>query len=404
MTTVESARATTAGTEPAPGPDAVPLRRWLALVAVAVGTFAMVTAEQLPMGLLTPIGGAFDVSEGVAGLMVTVPGLVASAAAPLLPVLIGRRDRRTVLIALLGLMAAANLLSVTAPDFVVLLGARFLIGISIGGFWALAAGIAVRMVPDAFVGRATAITFGGATAANVLGVPAGTLIGEFSGWQTAFATVGGLGLLVVAALFVLLPAMPATEPVRLATLAAQLRNPAVRAGVLTTFLLVGGHFAAFTFVSPILQDVSGISPGMVGPLLLAFGVAGIAGNFLVGAAVGRDIRSIVMAIGLALAVILALFPLVGTAPVGGAALLIGWGLAFGGVPVSVQTWILRSAPRDTEAATALNTSVFNLAIALGALGGGLIVDAATLTTALWTGAGIGLLTTLTVWYARRTTL
>ncbi|MER7001018.1 MFS transporter [Streptomyces sp. NPDC000410] len=403
MTTVEPVRAGDAGPAPTSGPGlsaAVPLRRWLALVAVAVGTFSMVTAEQLPMGLLTPIGGAFDISEGTAGLMVTVPGLVASATAPLLPVLIRRGDRRTVLIALLGLMAAANLLSVLAPNFAVLLASRFLIGVSIGGFWALAAGIAVRMVPAEHVGRATAITFGGATAANVLGVPAGTLIGEFSSWRVAFATVGGLGLLVVAALLFLLPSLPASDPVRLRTLAAQFRNRAVRTGVLTTFLLVGGHFAAFTFVSPVLQDVSGIGRSMVGPLLLVFGVAGILGNFLAGAVVGRDVRRVVMAIGLLLAAILALFPLVGTSPVGGIVLLIGWGLAFGGVPVSVQTWILQSAPREAEAATALNASVFNLAIAIGALFGGILVDAATLTTALWVGAAVGLLTTLTVWRTR----
>ncbi|MEV6978322.1 MFS transporter [Kitasatospora sp. NPDC093806] len=407
MTTVEPAPGIDTGPAPTPGSApstpsaAVPLRRWLALAAVAVGTFAMVTAEQLPMGLLTPIGGAFDVSEGTAGLMVTVPGLVASAAAPLLPVLIRRADRRAVLIALLGLMAAANLLSVLAPNFGVLLASRFLVGISIGGFWALAAGIAVRMVPAEFVGRATAITFGGATAANVLGVPAGTLIGEFSSWRTAFATVGGLGLLVVLALLVLLPSLPAGDPVRLRTLAEQFRNRAVRAGVLTTFLLVGGHFAAFTFVSPVLQDVSGISQGMVGPLLLVFGAAGILGNFLAGAVVGRDVRRVVMAIGLLLAGILALFPLIGTSVAGGVTLLVGWGLAFGGVPVSVQTWILQSAPREAaEAATALNTSVFNLAIALGAFFGGLVVNAAGLTATLWVGAAVGLVTALTVWRTR----
>ncbi|MDI2131117.1 MFS transporter [Yinghuangia seranimata] len=404
MTILDADAASASGVAPtpraSPGPEPVPRRTWFGVVAVAVGTFAMVTVEQLPMGLLTSIGDGLSVSEGTAGLMVTVPGLVASAAAPLLPVAIGRLDRRTVLIGLLTLMVAANVVSVLAPNFAVLLISRFLVGISIGGFWALAAGIAVRMVPAEHVPKATAITFGGATAANVLGVPAGTLIGEFASWRVAFAVVGGLGLLVVGALRLLLPPLPADEPVRLSALAAQFRNPTVRTGVLATFLLVSGHFAAFTFVSPILQDVSGIGEGLVGPLLLGFGAAGIAGNFLIGGLAGRDARKAIIVISLLLAAILALFPVLGTTAVGGVVLLIAWGLAFGGVPVSVQTWILQSAPGETEPATALNTSVFNLAIALGALFGGLVVNASSVTVALGVGAAVAVLTSVAVRSAR----
>ncbi|MGV9771631.1 MFS transporter [Streptosporangium sp. NPDC003464] len=374
----------------------MPLRRWFAVASVAVGTFSVVTAEQLPVGLLTSVGGALEVSEGTAGLMVTVPGLVASATAPVLPVAIGRLDRRVVLLGLIALMVVANLMSALAPNFAVLLASRLLVGISIGGFWALAAGIAVRMVPDRYVPQATAIAFGGATAANVLGIPAGTLIGELTDWRIAFAVLGGLGLLVVVALLLLLPQMPPAQPVRLRTLAEQFRNPVVRSGVLATFLLVSGHFAAFTFISPIMQTVSGVDQSMIGPALLAFGVAGIAGNFVTGAAAGRDIRATLIAISVLLAVVLALFPIAGGNPVGGVALLILWGLAFGGVPVGVQTWILKAAPGSTEAATALNTSVFNLAIALGALFGGLVADHVVLTAVLWFGAALSVLTSLAV--------
>ncbi|MFC6933191.1 MFS transporter [Actinomadura yumaensis] len=288
--------------------DRVSPKRWFAVVAVAVGTFSVVTAEQLPVGLLTSIGHALGVSEGTAGLMVTVPGLVASATAPLLPVLIGRLDRRLVLLALITLMVAANVLSFAAPNFPVLVVSRFLVGISIGGFWSLAAGLAVRMVPERYVPRATTIAFGGATAANVLGVPAGTLIGGLTDWRIAFLSLAGLGLAVVAALVLLLPPLPATEPVRLRALPEQFRNPVVRTGVLATGLLVGGHMAAFTFISPILQNVSGIGEKAVGPLLLAFGAAGIVGTFVTGALAGRRVRTAIITVSLALAAILALFP------------------------------------------------------------------------------------------------
>lgn len=376
--------------------EKVPLRRWFAVAAVALGTFAVVTSEQLPVGLLTSVSGALGVSPGTAGLMVTVPGLVASATAPILPVAIGRLDRRLVLLGLISLMVAANVLAAFAPNFGLLLAARFLVGIAIGGFWALAAGIAVRMVPAKYVPQATAIAFGGATAANVLGIPAGTLIGELTDWRIAFGLLGGLGLLVVVALLWLLPAMPATEPVRLRTLGEQFRNPVVRAGVLVTFLMVSGHFAAFTFVSPILQDVSGIDKAMVGPALLAFGVAGIIGNFLTGAAAGRNIRVTLIVISTLLAAVLALVALVGGTPVTGVVLLVVWGLAFGGIPVGVQTWILQAAPGSTEAATALNTAMFNLAIALGALFGGIIADNVVLSAVLWFGAGLSVLASLVV--------
>ncbi|MFE9581227.1 MFS transporter [Nocardia sp. NPDC006044] len=379
-----------------PNAGKVPLRRWFAVSAVALGTFAVVTSEQLPVGLLTSVGGALGVSPGTAGLMVTVPGLVASATAPILPVAIGRLDRRVVLLGLISLVVAANVLAAFAPNFGLLLAARFLVGIAIGGFWALAAGIAVRMVPAKYVPQATAIAFGGATAANVLGIPAGTLIGELTDWRIAFGLLGGLGLLVVVALLWLLPAMPATEPVRLRTLGEQFRNPVVRAGVLVTFLMVSGHFAAFTFVSPILQDLSGIDKAMVGPALLAFGVAGIIGNFLTGAAAGRNIRVTLIVISTLLAAVLALVALIGGTPVTGVILLVVWGLAFGGIPVGVQTWILQAAPGSTEAATALNTAMFNLAIALGALFGGIIADNVVLSAVLWFGAGLSVLASVVV--------
>jgi predicted MFS family arabinose efflux permease len=372
------------------------VRRWVAVAAVAVGTFLLVTAEQLPVGLLTPVGMDLRVTDGVAGLMVTVPGIVAAVAAPLVPVLVGRLDRRVLLGGLMALMTLANAVSALAPTYPVLLASRVLVGVAIGGFWAVAGGLATRLVPEQDVPRATAVIFGGVAAANVLGVPIGTLLGGLAGWRVAFGALGALAVVVLVALLALLPPLVADRPVRPGVLLAQLRNPAVATGILVTLMVVTGHFAAYTFVSPVLQDRVGIPVALVGPLLLGFGAAGIVGNFVAGAAVARRLRRTVLGIVLALTLVLALYPLLGTGVLGGTALLLLWGLAYGGVSVSLQSWMIAAAPRAVEAATALWVSVFNLAIGLGALVGGLVVDRTALVGVLWLAAALFLVSAVAV--------
>ncbi|MFB4266603.1 MFS transporter [Nonomuraea sp. GTA35] len=381
-------------------PDAPARSHWPAVVTVTVATFLVVTAEQLPIGLLTSVGSALSVSEGTAGLMVTLPSLVAAVAAPVVPVLVGRMDRRLLLIGLVALTALAGLASALAPTYPLLLAARAVVGVAIGGFWAVAGGLAVRLVPAAHVPRATAVIFGGVGAANVLGVPIGAVIGELAGWRVAFGALGGVGLVALVALLAVLPPLTAAQPVALRHLAEQLRNPGVRAGVVATFLVVIGHFAAYTYVSPVLQDLSGIGAQLVGPLLFAFGLAGIAGNFVAGAAVARRPHRTVLVIVAALALTVLLFPLVGTGPAGGIVLLGVWGLAFGGVSVSLQTWMIKAAPRAVEAASALWVAVFNLAIGLGSLVGGTIVNAVALRGDLWAAGGLLALAGVAVWSAR----
>ncbi len=390
--------------DPRPASDSaerVALRGWLATGAVAVGTFLVVTVEQLPTGLLPLIAGGLRVPEARVGLLVTVSGLVAAAAAVVLPVLIGRLERRQALVGLISLTVASSVLSAMSPSFPVLLAARFLAGISIGGFWALAAGLAVRLVPGRHVPRATSVIFFGAMAANVLGLPAGTLVGTLTNWRTAFAALAGLGALLVVALVLLLPPMPATRPVRMRTLLAQLREPRVRAGVLATFLLVTGQYGAFTFVSPILQKIARIPAHDVGVLLLGYGAAAIAGNFLAGSAAARNVRATIIAVSTILAAALAAIPLIGTTPATGTVMLIVWGLAFGGLPVSVQTWILKAAPHSPEAATGLNTAMFNLAIALGALLGSVSAASTTMSGVLWLASVPVILTTVAMWRANQ---
>ncbi|OPC79462.1 MFS transporter [Embleya scabrispora] len=382
-------------------------RAWLAVGAVALGIFSLMTSELLPVGLLTPVGTTLDVSEGTAGLMVTAPGIVAAFAAPVIAVTAGRLDRRLLLAALIALVGTANLVSAAAPNFAVVLIARILVGVGVGGFWAIAGGLALRLVPPEQVARATAIVFGGVSTASVLGVPAGTLMGELTGWRTAFAAVGALGLLALVVLVVLLPPLPSAASARPMTFRDLARlgrdNRGVRAGLALTFLLITGHFVAYTFVRPILRDISGVDDGLIGLLLLGYGLAGVVGNFAAGSRASRDARRTLLTIAGGLTAVLTLQAALQNVAAAGIVLLIVWGLAYGAAPVSLQTWMLTAAPKAAEAATSLFVAVFNLSIALGALLGALAVDGIATTAALWFAAGLTLLTALTAGTVRRPT-
>ncbi|MEV7424287.1 MFS transporter [Streptomyces sp. NPDC091212] len=362
-----------------------------AVLALAAATFTVVTTEMLPVGLLTALGDGLRLSDGTAGLTVTLPGVVAALAALVLPVAVRGADRRSVLGALLALLAGANLLAALAPTFGLLLAARSLVGVCIGGVWAVAAGLGVRLVRGEQAGRATAVIFSGIALASVLGVPAGTLMGALAGWRWAFAALAGLALAVAALLAALLPPLPPRGAVRPAEIAGLLRLPALRAGMLAVALLVTGHFAAYTYVRPALERVPAIRPGTVGVLLLVYGVAGVAGNFLGGAVAARTPRRALLTVSAVLAgAVLLTVPARGSLPAT-VALLVVWGLAYGGVSVSAQNWLMAAVPAHREAGSALFAGMFNAAIALGALAGGRAADRFEVAGALWLGGTLAAL-------------
>lgn len=359
---------------------------WSAVAVVAAATFTVVTSEMLPVGLLTPMGASLGVTEGTAGLALTVTGLSAAVAAPVLAPLFARHDRRRVLCVLMALVGAGNLLSACAPGFAVLTAARLLVGVGMGGVWALAAGLAVRLVPAKSVGAATSFVFSGIAVASVLGVPAGAYVGELLGWRAAFVAAGILGTGVAAALAVVLPPLP-PETAR-PRLAEPLAEGRVRVALTVVALLVTGHFAAYTYVRPVLEDVSGVRSDLVGALLLVYGAAGIVGNFAAGYGATRSARGTLLALAGLLSATVVVVPVLGGSTAAAAALLVLWGIAYGGVSVSVQTWLLAAAPHAREAASALLVAVFNVAIATGAFAGGRIADARGAASVLYLGGAL----------------
>ncbi|MFI6157036.1 MFS transporter [Kitasatospora sp. NPDC051170] len=348
----------------------------IGVIAVMLGIFAIVTTEILPIGLLTSIGAEFTVSDGLAGLMMTMPGFLAAVAAPLVTTATARVDRRRMLAAFMLLLALANALAAAATGFWLMLVSRVLVGVTIGGFWSIGAGLAERLVPAHRVARATSVIFAAVPLGSVLGVPAGTLIGELAGWRTAFAVLAVLSVAVLALLLAAVPPLPPTGTTSLSAIGTVARRPGSRFALLLTVLIVLAHFGAYTYVTPFLEQVTHAGPGLVTVLLLLYGAAGILGNFAIGALVSRRPRlGFAVAAGL-LAGATALLPVLGGSKAGALALLVVWGVAYGAVPVASRTWFARAAADAPEEASVLFTASFQATISLGALAGGAVVDRA----------------------------
>ncbi|SPL92905.1 integral membrane transport protein [[Actinomadura] parvosata subsp. kistnae] len=268
-----------------------PLVGRLAVTSLMLGIFAIVTSEILPIGLLTAIGADFGTSDGVTGLTMTLPGIVAAVAAPTVTLTTARLDRRVMLVALMAVLAVADVLAAAATSYWVMLVSRVLVGLTIGGFWSIGAGLAGRLVPPHAVGTATAVIFSAVPLGSVLGVPAGTFIGDLAGWRTAFLALAVLALLVMAALLVLLPPLPAEQVTSPRVLLGLLRARGTVLALLATFLVVLAHFGTYTYVTPFLLDVTGLTPAAVSAVLLVYGAAGIGGNFLAGRATTTRLRA-----------------------------------------------------------------------------------------------------------------
>ncbi|MGR2856753.1 MFS transporter [Erwinia sp. 1181_3] len=361
---------------------------WTAVIAVGLATFSVVTTEMLPVGLLTSIAGTLSITTGSAGLMISLPALLAALFAPFVVIASGGIDRRWILCGLLALLVVANLASALAPDLIVMLAARMLVGFCMGGIWAIAGGLASRLVPEKAIGLATSIIFGGVAAASVLGVPLGAFIGDIIGWRWAFGIMAIFSALVLAFHLAVIPSLPVTGSANLSHFIALLGNRKIQTGLFLTLLLVTSHFVAFTFVRPLLISVSGFDTQWIGAILLAYGIAGIGGNFLAGITAARYTAFTLTAIATGLVLTPLLFIVAGQSVTGGSSVLIFWGLAYGGLSVGLMTWMMKAAPRAVEIAAALYVGVFNTGIALGSWSGGQIVDRLALTDTLWLACGL----------------
>ncbi|MDR2327954.1 MAG: MFS transporter [Acidovorax sp.] len=347
---------------------------WPAVVSMALGVFGLVTAEFLPASLLTGIAASLEVSDGTAGQAVTATAMVAAIAAPSMPLLTRKLDRRLVMIALTVLLLASNVLSVLATSLPTLLLARVMLGVALGGFWAMSAALTMRLVPASLFARAMSIILTGVSVATVCAAPIGAWMGEVWGWRSAFVAAGVVSVITLLAQIFTLPALPPLDKPNLRTLGQLLLRRKVQVVLLAVVLVIAGHFAGFTYIRPLMEQVTQLSAAGISAVLLGYGIGGFLGNFAGGWLAGRSERLAIVC-GSSLVALLAVALLLGASAVGVTAVAITlWGFAFGAFPVGFQTWMVRTAPDQAEGAGGLMVAGFQIAIATGAVVGGLMVD------------------------------
>lgn len=358
-----------------PHPPAAPAAaHWPAVVSLMLGVFSLVTAEFLPASLLTAMATDLGISDGAAGQAVTATALVGAIAAPTMPLVTRRLDRRVVMLALTLLLLVSNVLAVAAHGLALLLAARVILGVALGGFWSMAAALVLRLVPETLFARAMAVVLSGVSVATVCAAPIGAWMGATWGWRSAFVAAGAVGVASLVAQAWALPALPPRDRPDLRVFGALLRRPPVRVALLAVLLVISGHFAGFTYVRPLMEQVAGLSVGAVSGVLLGYGIGGFFGNLAGGWIAGRSERHAIVAGGAFIVLLAASLLLAGRSPVVTAVAVAAWGFAFGAFPVGFQTWITRAAPDHAESAGGLLVAAFQVAIAAGAIGGGVLVD------------------------------
>ena len=355
-------------------------RIWLAVVALGVSSFAIVTTELAPIGLLSPLAAEFGQTEGRAGLIVTAYAWVAAIAALLSATLLGRLPRKPLLVGLMLVLTISSTIAALGSEFSTLLGARMVGALAHGAFWAMIGSIGAQLVPARQVGLATSIIFGGVSVASVLGVPLANLLAQLDGWRTAFMVIAALSLTAPLAIAWSVPRLSASTAIGADALAGVLKNRTFQRIYLATACAITAHFAAFTFIEPMLSSALNIRVNLISTLLLVFGVAGVVGNIISGKLIDRHLKRLVLAsLALMALSVLAIGCLPAESPafiVG--ALLLGWGAGVAILFVGLQTWILRLAGQAAMPASAIYVAIFNAAIGAGALLGGIVLSIFTL--------------------------
>ncbi|WP_241569107.1 MFS transporter [Rosenbergiella collisarenosi] len=368
---------------------------WPAVFAIAFCVACLITAEFLPVSLLTPMAADLHISEGTAGQTVTVTALVAMFASIIITASIKNIDRRYVVIAFALLLTLSSLTVAFSTNFTLLLGGRIILGIALGGFWALAASVTMKLVPPHAIAKALSVVFGGVSIAMVIAAPIGSFLGNLIGWRNVFIGAALLGVACTIWLIAVLPSMRSDTTHRQRMLSI-FKQPGVTVAMLAIMLTFCGQFSFFTYIRPLLSTVSAMDINQLTLIFLGFGVANFIGTSLSALALKRGLFTTLIIAPSTLFICAVLFIFLGQIPWVASVIIIIWGLTFGFIPVAWSTWITRNLAHQAESAGAVQVAVIQLANTLGAALGGVLLDKQGILAPITLCAGAMLVTALLV--------
>lgn len=355
--------------------SAVPAHGWAAVFALTLCVATLIASEFMPVSLLTPIATDLGMSEGNVGQAIAVSGFFAVLTSLVISSATRGVDRRLVLLTLTVVMMVSGLMVALAPNALVFMAGRALVGIVIGGFWSMSAATVMRLVPEDQVARALGVLNGGNALATTIAAPLGSFLGQYIGWRGAFFCVVPLAVLTLVWQFLALPTMPSDSQPRSGSILRVLRRPQVPFGMFAIAAFFMGQFALFTYLRPFLETVTRVDVSTLSMILLIVGGAGLLGTYLIGFLLKKRLYSLLVAMPIVMAAMAAGLVAFGQSSIFATVLLFGWGLIATAAPVAWWTWLSRVLPDDAEAGGGLMVSVIQLAITAGASAGGVLFDA-----------------------------
>jgi predicted MFS family arabinose efflux permease len=360
--------------------------KWMAVYAVSLGVAGLITAEFLPVSILSPIARELNITEGLAGQTMSVTAFTAMFSSLFISMITGKIDRRWVVLSFSLLQVLSSMLVAFAPNFFVLMVGRILLGIAVGGFWALSISIAMRLVPEKFVPKALSIVYSAVSIATVISGPLASFLDGLIGWRYVFILVAIMGGISFVWQVFSLPSMPPTTPSSLGSFGDLLKIKRVRQGLLSNMFSFVGYAVFFTYLRPFLETVTHLSGNSISTVLLVYGIANLAGAIAAKYFLEKSILFTLTLSPIVMASAILLVVFFGSHFVTATIFMTLFAFAFGSIQVGWPTWLTNAAGDQVESAGSLLVAFTQIALTVGAGAGGLIYDKLGINVALGLGA------------------